>query len=180
MGVSQPYCEDKPGRLKYGDKKLLKGKAVFNKLARRDVLMGLVPPMTMDPDLRNTYLIIGICGICTRLSPVRYRITDDIVDANLFLMVIDSAIVNKFLQVGGVLILDNTTNHTGKGNSILEEWLWEDHMVLVKFLPARAPEWNPIKLMWNCLPQCLMYFDVSSLTGTHRVVLVFNSHGHKR
>ena len=32
-----------PERLKYGDEKSLKGKAIFNKLARRDVLTGLVP-----------------------------------------------------------------------------------------------------------------------------------------
>ncbi len=61
-----------PERLKYGDKKLLKGKSIFNKLARRDVLTGLVPATTTDPDLRNTYSIIGICGICTRSTPVRY------------------------------------------------------------------------------------------------------------
>ena len=58
-----------PERLKYGDEKLLKGKAIFNKLARRDVLTGLVPPMMTDPDFRNTYSIIGICGICMRSSP---------------------------------------------------------------------------------------------------------------
>ncbi len=32
-----------PEGLKYGDKKSLKGKAIFDKLARRDVLTGLVP-----------------------------------------------------------------------------------------------------------------------------------------
>jgi hypothetical protein len=75
-------------------------------------------------------------------------------------------------------------------------------MVLVLFLPAQAPEWNPIKLMWNCLCQHLKYFDVSTLTGSHRVVAaavtilnkinheeiirfyrksgVFDLHGHKR
>jgi hypothetical protein len=42
-------------------------------------------------------------------------------------------------------------------------------MVLV-FFSARAQEWNPIKLMWNCLCQRLKYFDVSTLMGSHRVV----------
>jgi len=71
-------------RLKYRDEKLLKGKEIFNKLARKDVLMGLVPATITDPDLRNTYSIIGICGICTRSTPVRYRIMDATVDADLF------------------------------------------------------------------------------------------------
>jgi transposase len=191
-----------PERLKYGDEKSLKGKAIFNKLARRDVLTGLVPPTMTDPDFRNTYSIIGICGICTRSSPVRYRIMDATVDANLFSMEIESAISHRYLRAGDVLILDNAAIHTGKDNSVIEEWLWEEHMVLVLFLPARAPEWNPIELMWNCLTQRLKFFDLSSLNGTHRVVLaaakilneithdeifrfyqksgVFNLHGHKR
>jgi hypothetical protein len=51
-----------PERLKYGDEKSLKGRAIFNKKARRDVLTGLVPATLTDPDLRNSYSIIGICG----------------------------------------------------------------------------------------------------------------------
>jgi hypothetical protein len=101
---------------------------------------------------------------------VRYQITDATVDADLFSLEIESAIASRYLQAGNVLILDNAANHTGKGNTVLEDWLWEEHMVLVLFLPARAPEWNPIKLMWNCLTQRLKYFDLSNITGTHRVV----------
>ena len=85
-------------------------------------------------------------------------------------MEIESVIGMRFLRAGDVLILDNAANHTGKGNSVLEEWLWEEHMVLVLFLPARSPEWNPIELMWNCLTQRLKYFDLTSLTGSNRVV----------
>jgi hypothetical protein len=125
-----------PERLKYRDEKLLKGKSIFNKLARRDVLTGLVLATTMDPDLRNTYSIIGLCGICTRSMPVRYIITDVTIDADLFSLEIESAIANQFLWAGDMLILDNAANHTGKGNSVLKEWLWEEHMVLVLFLPA--------------------------------------------
>ena len=62
---------------------------------------------------------------------------------------IEAAIAMRFLREGDVLVLDNAANHTGRGNTVLEDWLWEDHSVLVLFLPARAPEWNPIELMWN-------------------------------
>ncbi len=159
-----------PERLKYGNEKLLKGKAIFNKKARRDVLTGLVPHTMTDLDLRNRYSIIGICGISKWSSPVRYRITDATVDADLFSLEIELAIASRYLQAGDVLVLDNAANHTGKGNTVLEDWLWEEHMVLVLFLTARAPEWNPIELMWNCLTQRLKYFDLSNITGTHRVV----------
>ncbi len=99
-------------------------------------MTGLVPPTMTDPDFRNTYSVIGICGICTRLSPVRYRIMDATVDANLFSMEIESAISHRYLRAGDVLILDNAAIHMGKDNSVIEEWLWEEHMVLVLFLPA--------------------------------------------
>ncbi len=72
--------------------------------------------------------------------------------------------------MGEVLVLDNAANHTGKGNTMLENWLWEEHSVLVLFLPAQAPEWNPIELMWNCLTQRLKYFNLLNVTGSHRVV----------
>jgi hypothetical protein len=92
------------------------------------------------------------------------------VDADLFSMEIEAAIAMRFLRAGDVLVLDNAANHTGKGNTVLEDWLWEDHSVLVLFLPARAPEWNPIELMWNCLTQRMKYLDLSVFTGSHRVV----------
>jgi hypothetical protein len=133
-----------PERLKYADEKSLKGKAIFNKLARRDVLTGLVPPTLTNPDLWNTYSIIGICGISTRSTAVRYRIMDITVDADLFSLEIESAIAHRYLQAGDILILDNAANHTGKDNTVLDEWLWTKHTVLVLFLPARTPEGNPI------------------------------------
>ncbi len=34
-----------------------------------------------------------------------------------------------------VLKLDNAANHRGKDNTMLEEWLWTEHMVLVLFCP---------------------------------------------
>ncbi len=57
---------------------------IFIKLAWRDVLTRLVPHTITDPDLRNTYSIIGISGICMRLTPVRYLITDAMVDVLFF------------------------------------------------------------------------------------------------
>jgi hypothetical protein len=98
---------------------------------------------------------------------VRYRITDATVNADLFLMEIKAAIAMRFLRAGDVLVLDNAANHTGKGNTMLENWLWEEHSVLVLFLLAQAPEWNPIELMWNCLTKWLKYFDLSNVTGAH-------------
>ena len=112
--------------------------------------------------MTTNYLIIGICGIFTRSSPVRYQITDATVDADLFLLEIEATIANIYLWVGNILILDNIANTRGKA-TVLKEWLWEEHMVLVLFLPARVPGWYPIKLMWNCLAQRL------SISGNSRL-----------
>ena len=125
-----------PRRLKYGDEKSLKGKSIFNRKARQDVKTGIIPATMTDPDLRNTYSIIGICGISRRSTPVRFRITDATVDAELFAMEIEASISSKFLRAGDVLVLDNAANHLGKENNVLEDWLWEYHRIFALFLPA--------------------------------------------
>jgi hypothetical protein len=79
-----------------------------------------------------------------RSTPVRYQITDAIVDADLFSLEIELAIAYQFLWAGDVLILDNAANHTGKGNSVLEQWLWEEHMVLVFFCPLERRSGIPL------------------------------------
>ena len=52
-----------PSRLKYVNKKSLKGKDICNKWAQQDPLMRIVLPRMTDSDLWNTYSIIGICDI---------------------------------------------------------------------------------------------------------------------
>ena len=159
-----------PRRLKYGDEKSLKGKSIFNKKARRDILNGIVPATMTDPDLRNTYSIIGMCGISRRSTPVRFQITEATVDAELFAMEIEASVASKFLRAGDVLVLDNAANHSGKENNVLEDWLWEYHRIFVLFLPARTPEWNPIELLWNCLTDRLTNYDLQFVHGSNRVV----------
>ena len=74
------------------------------------------------------------------------------------------------MRAENILVLDNAANHTGKGNTVLKNWLWEEHSAVVLFLPAQALEWNPIELTWNCLTQWLKYFDLSNVTGSHHIV----------
>jgi hypothetical protein len=189
-----------PGRLKYADEKSLKGKDICNKLARQDPFTGIVPPTMVDPDLQNTYSIIGICGISRQSIPVWYRITQSTVDAKLFALEIEDAVASCFLWPGDVLVMDNATNHTGKENTVLEDWLWEEHSTFALFLPARTPEWNPTELLWNCMSMRLKHNEWDNLHGlswavhaaiyildriTHREVEsfyrksgVFSLHGH--
>ena len=69
------------------------------------------------------------------------------------------------MRADGILVLDNAANHTGKENSVLEEWMWEYHQIYVLFLPARTPEWNPIELVWNCLEERLKAYEFDNGLG---------------
>ena len=89
MQYLQYLAQFDPVRLKYADEKLLKGRDIFNKKARRDVLTGIIPATLTDPDLCNTYSIIGICGISSQSTPVKWRITKATVDAELFALEIE-------------------------------------------------------------------------------------------
>jgi transposase len=99
-----------------------------------------------------------------------YPITESTVDAELFALEVEDAIASRFLRPGDVLVMDNAANHTGKENTVLEDWLWEEHSIFALFLPARTPEWNPIELVWNCLTQRLKHYDWDHLSASYRVV----------
>jgi len=83
---------------------------------------------------------------------------------------VEDAIAPRFLHPGDVLVMDNAANHTDKENTVLEDWLWEEHSMFALFLPARTPEWNPIELVWNCLTQGLKHYDWDHLSASYRVV----------
>ena len=48
------------------------------------------------------------------------------------------------------MVLNNAAIHTGKENTVLEDYLWETYGIFLLFLPARAPEWNPMEQVWKC------------------------------
>ncbi|KAL7543278.1 hypothetical protein ACHAWF_009668 [Thalassiosira exigua] len=159
-----------PRRIKYRDEESQKDKSISNRKPRRDVVTGHVPCVMTDPDLRNTYSIIGICGIDKRVSPVQFRITESSVDAELFSTEIEAPVASGFFRAGDTLVLDNAEIHSGKENREIEDWLWNYHEIFVLFLPARTPEWNPIELLWGTLEARFSTEDLSSITGSDCVV----------
>ena len=64
-----------PYRLKFVDEKHLAGSDLFNRTVRADPLTGIVPNVCPDPDFRNTFNIIGICGIDPRAPPFTFCIS---------------------------------------------------------------------------------------------------------
>jgi hypothetical protein len=154
-----------PHRLKFGDEKHLKGKEVFNRQVRRNVLDGSIPPMSVPPDFTNTYNLTGFCSIVPTMTgtAVWCSIHESTNDADQFSLELEYAIQSGFLVGGDVLVLDNAAVHTGKENTELEDYLWNTYGIFLIFLPARTPEWNPIEQVWKCLVQRLRSEDTAPL-----------------
>ncbi|KAL7471199.1 hypothetical protein ACHAXS_011463 [Conticribra weissflogii] len=157
-----------PVRVKFGDEKSLKGADLFNRLVRRNPLTGEIPNITTNPDFRNTYAITGFCGINRNTNPMWFRIHNGTNTAEEFAKDIETAILMKFLLPGDILVLDNAPNHVGKENKVLEDWLWERFAIIILWLPTRAPEFNPIELVWNTMVQRMQAIPLHVLKSVNR------------
>lgn len=160
-----------PYRLKYGDEKHLKGDAVFNRKVRRNPLTGEIPEMTITPDFSNRYNLTGFCSINphTTQSAVWCSLNEVVNDADQFALELEYAIQSGFFTGGDILVLDNAAIHTGRNNSVLQDYLWEEYGLFLVFLPARAPELNPQELVWKQLVGELKQLDlrVCRAVGQH-------------
>lgn len=159
-------------KLKFGDEKHIKGEEMWCRYTRRNVFTGLVPPVLTASDFRNTYSIIGFCGIDPRATAVRYGISEGINNADNFAMQVQLAVFSGFLSPFDVLVLDRAAIHTGGVNTVLGDWLWDNFRIYLLLLPARTPEWNPIELVWNILVQRLRVFslELARTMGSHSLV----------
>ena len=61
-------------KLKFVDEKLLKNSEGLGRKTRKCPLTGVIPPIYTLGDFRNTYKMLGICGIDTRVSPLFFKI----------------------------------------------------------------------------------------------------------
>jgi len=164
-----------PARIKFGDEKHLKGDAIFNRKVRRNPITGEVPEMIVTSDFRNRYNLTGFCSInpMTTKYAVWCSLHECINDADQFHLELEYAIHSGFFRGGDVLVLDNAAVHTGKENSVLQDYLWEKYAIFLLFLPARAPEWNPMEQVWTSLVQRLRELpvnkcrEVAKETGPH-------------
>ena len=162
---------DQPHRLKFGDEKPLKGADLFNRKARKDPFTGLVPATIVDSDFRNTYNIIGFCGIDIRCPAVDFYIVgeDETTTAATFMAAIESTVAKGFLVAGDILILDNAAIHLYRESQGLFNFLWSRGILLIT-LPTRVPELNPIELNWNTLIQRLRALCITVTGGRHSIV----------
>ena len=153
-----------PWRIKFGDEKPLKGADLFNGRARKDPFTGIVPATVVNSDFRNTYNVIGYCGIDPTAPAVDYYIVgeDQTTTAAVFMDTIYQSIAKGFLHAGDILVLDNASIHRYRESAGLRDLLWT-YGVLLLPLPTRCPELNPIELVWNVLVQRLRSAEMEGL-----------------
>jgi len=149
-----------PSRIKFGDEKLLKGAELYSRKVRRCPETGVLEDVTVDSDFRNTYSIVGFCGIDRRTGPFQYSLHDGSNDATAFSKAVKEGVKNEFLLPYDIIVLDNATYHHHGDASSLEDWLWKKFRIYVLFLPTRSPELNPIELLWHTLVQRLQNWPI--------------------
>ena len=72
-----------------------------------------------------------------------------------FTAFIEHLLTIAWFSPGDVLILDNAAIHTGGEAAIVKDLLWMMARVLVVPLPTRAPELNPIELVFHIVARRL-------------------------
>jgi hypothetical protein len=124
----------------------------------------------VDSNFRNTYTIIGFCGIDQRVPALYFPINDERNDSLSFQDTLCDAIRSGFLRAWDVLVLDNAAIHFKGQNDGLEEWLWTERHILCFALPTRSPELNPIELVWHVLVRQLKTFPLDQLARNRHAV----------
>jgi hypothetical protein len=117
------------------------------------------------------HTIIGCCSIAPDAPPFYFWMHDGTNDSTRFLDFVYSMVVDGFLRNGDVLVIDNASIHWYRELAVVEEILWEDYIILIVFMPARSPEPNPIKLMWNILVQPLRIVQLTGRNTSERTAL---------
>ena len=99
------------------------------------------------------------------------------IDAEYFIVLILEMVQDSFLLPKEVLIPDNAAVHCGGAVQELDNFLWNRKVdrvqlqILVLFLPTRAPELNPIELIFHILAKRLKSFHYRNLVGINNGVL---------
>ena len=121
-----------------------------------DPVTGEIPPMYSMSDFRNTYKILGMSSIDEEIDcNFYYKIHSNNNDQYEFFDFIMECVDNNFIRDFDVIVGDRAPYHMGGVNEHLEELLWENYNILLIWLPARTPEWNPVELVWSLLQRRL-------------------------
>ena len=129
---------------------------------RVDPVTGVLDGIPVSGDFRDANNIICcISGNHRKLQHLFYAIRKANTTSETFMDFIETMVAAKFLRHNEVLVMDNAAIHIGRESQLLEDYLWTTIVegrplnVYVLYLPPRAPELNPIELVFNILVQRL-------------------------
>lgn len=143
-------------RFVFTDEKPMKGIDIYNKKVRRSPFNGSIPFVATGFDIRNVYNLMAAIKINDENSHnsetnISYQIGKYQGTSTAFNFFITKLVTTGFLKSGHILICDNASIHLTAENRSLSEILWEEHGILLLYLPPYSPELNPIELVFQLL-----------------------------
>ena len=132
---------------------------------RPNPLTGKVDALLVDGNFRESMsLVATISANPRKRQHCYYALTKNNINAEYFMGYVEAMVQDGFLLPREVLVLDNAAVHRGADAKKLEHFLWNTVVngvqlqVLVLYLPTRAPELNPIELVFHILVRRLKNF----------------------
>ena len=126
--------------------------------ARVDPLSGSLPCIPVDGDFREAHNLMACVSVNHRKDDhIMYTLTKEKGALLYFKAFVRLMVESGFLTHGEVLIMDNATIHSKGDAQGCANYLWNTEVdgkplnVLVIYLPTRAPELNPIELIFHIL-----------------------------
>jgi len=148
-----------PWKFHWLDEKHIVSKEAYNNRVRRCPLTGHVREIPVPGNFRERYNTIAIITCRPQqICPMHYVLGQENGDAASFTAYIEILLGMGWFEEYDVLIMDNAAIHTGGEANIVADLLWETSRVLVLPLPTRAPELNPIELVFHILARRLRSF----------------------
>ena len=145
---------------------------------RVDPTTGYLDGIPVSGNFRDANNIICcISGNYRKQQHVFYAIRKANTTSAVFMDFVETMVAAKFLIHDEILVMDNAAIHVGGEAQILEDYLWTTIVdgrplnVFVLYLPPRAPELNPIELVFNILVQRLKGMHHRNVDGVSKKVL---------
>ena len=144
---------------------------------RADPFSGKVDALMVGGNFRDTRSLVATISVNPRKKQYcYYAITKSTINSAYFMDYIKTMAYDGFFLPREVLVLDNAAVHHGAESRELENFLWNVHVngvqlqVLVLYLPTRAPELNPIELVFHILVRRIKSFHYRNLVSLNNGV----------
>lgn len=132
---------------------------------RRNPITGIIPSIKVSGNFRDSQSIIAcITTKKTKQQKLFFTMGKGNNDSDSFMLFIRLMIAHGYLLHDEVLVMDNCSIHHQGFAEELQKFVWNFEVankplhVLVLYLPPRAPELNPIELIFNILVQRMRSF----------------------